>query len=91
MLLMAILQCKMAQTFHDGELFRINIDQIDFLASVILDEQDEIDKGERVQESALQQIGVLGDLRMVRAFEPILFNPADHQVDEFFFGDCIHA
>ena len=44
MLLMAILQCKMAQTFHDGELFRINIDQIDFLASVILDEQDEIDQ-----------------------------------------------
>ena len=48
MLLMAILQRKMAQTLYYGKLFRIYIDQIEFFPRVILDEQNEIDKGEGV-------------------------------------------
>ena len=58
---------------------------------VIFDEKNKVDKGERVQEAAFEQIRALGDLRVASALEPILFDPTDHQIDEFFFCDGFHV
>src|SRR5947208_2165782 len=81
----------MAQALHHGELFRGHFGQIDLLSSAILDEQNEVDKSKRVQEPALQQVRTLGDFRVVSAVATVLFDPVDHQVDELFFRDGVHA
>lgn len=91
MLLMAIFQCKMTQTLNDGKPFGIRVDQIEFFLGAILNKHDEIDEAERIQDPAFQQIGILGDLRVARPVEPILLDPADHQLDEFLLGSCLHA